>query len=89
MSKLKSILKFVTRRRRAMDPELEQSILRVSIVSIMVIYLAARQFVDPTRMAATLNPQGWLFLGGTESLPADVRGLELQRLNRTMVYRKV
>lgn len=48
MSKLKSILKFVTRRRRAMDPELEQSILRVSIVSIMVIYLAARQFVDPT-----------------------------------------
>ena len=48
MSRIKSILKFITRRRRGTDPELEQSVLRVSIVSVMVIYLAGRQFVDPT-----------------------------------------
>ena len=48
MSRLKSILGFITKRRRVVEPELEQSILRVSIVSIMVIYLAVRQFSDPT-----------------------------------------
>lgn len=48
MSQIKKILIFITQRRRDMDPELEQSILRVSIVSLMVIYLAARQFLDPT-----------------------------------------
>ena len=48
MSRLKSILGFITKRRGVVEPELEQSILRVSIVSIMVIYLAVRQFSDPT-----------------------------------------
>lgn len=48
MPKLKSVLRLISKRRRAADPELEQGILRVSIVSLMVIYLAALQFTDPT-----------------------------------------
>ncbi len=48
MARLKSFLRYVRQRRKAIEPEFEQSVLRVSIVSIMVIYLALRQFDDPT-----------------------------------------
>ena len=45
-----------------MDPELEQSILRVSIVSIMVIYLAGLQFAEPTPAHALALYSGACFL---------------------------
>jgi two-component system sensor histidine kinase RpfC len=49
-------------RRKGADPELEQSVLRVSIVSIMVIYLAALQFTDPTTVHAMSLHAGTAFL---------------------------
>ena len=42
MGQFKSILNFITRRRKVLEPELEQGLLRIGIISLMVVYLAAR-----------------------------------------------
>lgn len=63
MSHLKSILGFITKRRHVVEAELEQSILRVSIVSLMVIYLAVLQIGDPSpgHLLALYSVSGFLF----------------------------
>jgi two-component system sensor histidine kinase RpfC len=59
---LKSIIRFVHKRRDKVESELEQSVLRVSIVSVMVIYLALLQFNDPTPAHAVSLHAGTAFL---------------------------
>ena len=56
--------------------------------NVLIYFSGERRSDIVGRMAATLNPGGWLFLGGTESLPAGVNGLTLQRQTRSVVYRK-
>lgn len=48
MTQIKSILSFITRRRRVMDPELEQALLRIGILSVVVVYLAIALLFQPT-----------------------------------------
>ncbi|MCB1773603.1 MAG: response regulator [Gammaproteobacteria bacterium] len=45
---LRSILSFITRRRQVMDPELEQALLRIGILSVVVVYLAIALLFQPT-----------------------------------------
>jgi len=52
MSQFKSIISFITRRRKVLDPELEQSLLRIGIISAMVLYLTAMHYREPTQMNA-------------------------------------
>lgn len=56
--------------------------------NVLIYFSAERRLGILERVAASLNPGGWLFLGGTESLPASVTGLTLQRQARSVVYRK-
>jgi two-component system sensor histidine kinase RpfC len=48
MTQLKSIMSFLTRRRRVVDPELEQALLRIGILSVVVVYLAVALLFQPT-----------------------------------------
>jgi two-component system sensor histidine kinase RpfC len=48
MRQWKSIVAFVTRRRRVVDPELEQALLRIGILSSVVVYLAIALLFDPS-----------------------------------------
>jgi two-component system sensor histidine kinase RpfC len=48
MTQLKSIMSFITRRRRVVDPELEQALLRIGILSVVVVYLAIALLFQPT-----------------------------------------
>jgi two-component system sensor histidine kinase RpfC len=52
MSQLKSIISHITRRRKVLEPELEQGFLRIGIISAMVAYLAALHYVEPSRLHA-------------------------------------
>jgi two-component system sensor histidine kinase RpfC len=52
MPQLKSFISFVTQRRKTLEPELEQALLRIGIISAMVIYLALVHFFEPTRLHA-------------------------------------
>jgi two-component system sensor histidine kinase RpfC len=63
MSNLKAVIEFITKRREVVEAELEQSILRVSIVSLMVIYLAVMQIGDPTpgHLMALYSVSAFLF----------------------------
>ena len=63
MSNLKAVIGFITKRREVVEAELEQSILRVSIVSLMVIYLAVMQIGDPTpgHLMALYSVSAFLF----------------------------
>ena len=55
----------------------------------VLIYFSTERRTDIlTRMVASLQPGGWLFLGGTESVPAAVKGIEQQRHARGIAYRK-
>ncbi len=65
MAQFKSILSFITRRRRVLEPELEQGLLRIGIISVMVIYLATLHYVDPTwpHALALYSAVGFLLFG--------------------------
>ena len=52
MSQLKSIISHITRRRKVLEPEIEQGFLRIGIISAMVAYLAALHYVEPSRLHA-------------------------------------
>lgn len=53
MTHWKSIIRFVTKRRRDMDPELEQALLRIGILSGVVVYLAIALLFEPTDLHET------------------------------------
>lgn len=56
----------------------------------VLIYFSTERRTDILkRMVASLQPGGWLFLGGTESVPAEVKGIEQHRQSRGFVYRKL
>jgi len=48
MSHIKSIINFVTRRRKVVHAELEQGMLRIGILSAIVVYLAIALVLEPT-----------------------------------------
>ncbi|MGB5613655.1 MAG: ATP-binding protein [Sedimenticolaceae bacterium] len=48
MSQVRSIVSFVTRRRKVVDAELEQGLLRIGILSAVVVYLAVSLLLEPT-----------------------------------------
>ena len=50
MSQIKSIIGFVTRRRKVVDAELEQGLLRIGILSAVVVYLAIALVLEPTEL---------------------------------------
>ena len=50
MSHFKSITSFITRRRRTVDAELEQGLLRIGILSAVVVYLAVSLLLSPTAL---------------------------------------
>ena len=56
--------------------------------NVLIYFSSERRLDILCRIAAALNPGGWLFLGGTESLPGAVKGMTLQRQARSVVYRK-
>ena len=64
MPQLKTIIDFITRRRKRVEPELEQALLRIGIISAMVIYLALMHFFEPTRLnsVALYSAVGFLML---------------------------
>jgi two-component system sensor histidine kinase RpfC len=48
MSHIKSIINFVTRRRKVIHAELEQGLLRIGILSAVVVYLSIALILEPT-----------------------------------------
>ena len=48
MARIKSIISFITRRRKTLDAELEQGLLRIGILSAVVLYLSFALLVEPT-----------------------------------------
>jgi two-component system sensor histidine kinase RpfC len=53
MTHWKSIISFITKRRREMDPELEQALLRIGILSGVVVYLAVALLFEPAELHET------------------------------------
>ncbi|MCB1786822.1 MAG: response regulator [Gammaproteobacteria bacterium] len=87
MSQFRSIISFITRRRTVIEPELEQGLLRIGIISAMVIYLAVTHFLEPTRMHAlalysavgfllfSFGLFSWIAIKPTASTPRRVIGV--------------
>jgi len=48
MSNFRSIIGFITRRRKVVEAELEQGLLRIGILSAVVVYLAIALLLEPT-----------------------------------------
>ncbi len=57
--------------------------------NVLIYFSTARRADILRRLVAALHPGGWLFLGGTESVPLEVEGIQPQRQPSGLVYRRV